>query len=217
MSAEEPTIENYHLVCAVSSTVKGESAYPEDGLCDYLFYDSMSGKQRSGLSFGLDRSLEAYTNITKTLNYTEAGVSFSIYDDSLFEDYNSDHFFWGLGFLWEKNVQNIGMLNVHGPRADENRLIEVVEVLEAAYLATSNYFYDRHVKTVVGLAIHYNYNLSAITLALDRFNLSLLIFLTHVSFPEYTRPDCRILPASMLNFPDNTSRDDFKYGMSIVR
>ncbi|XP_077527786.1 uncharacterized protein LOC144139248 [Haemaphysalis longicornis] len=216
-----PPIHADKLVCTVGKTVTNESKYPEDRLCDYIFFESLSREQRIDLTaYIIDRHVKSF--LKHQFKVTQKGMSFSVEDDSLFVDYRAPGFTQSLDVLWQSGVYHSGMLNIYGPKARTD-LPQIMNILQVMYSATVDSVpdYDRHtrsyrrVHTVVGLAADFKFEYGVIAEALRHFVPSLIILHTHVSFADQDRPDCRILPASMLGFPVDIPRDDFGYGTSV--
>ncbi|XP_077528109.1 uncharacterized protein LOC144139698 [Haemaphysalis longicornis] len=130
MRAGSPPIPADSLVCTVGKTVTDGSKYPQDGLCDYIFFESISRKQRVNLTaFIFDRHLTSYFKHVERLRNTKPGMSFSVEDDSLFFDYLTPTFTESLGVLWQRGLYHFGMLNIYGPKARTD-LLQIMKFIQ---------------------------------------------------------------------------------------
>ncbi|KAH7958174.1 hypothetical protein HPB51_027842 [Rhipicephalus microplus] len=73
-----PTKQVHPLVCTVSTKFHRTDSLPHDGLCDYLFYDSLYKGGNNSLARTLSFDVEAFVAHARRHTFTEFGMSFAI-------------------------------------------------------------------------------------------------------------------------------------------
>ncbi|KAL1483092.1 hypothetical protein MTO96_002162 [Rhipicephalus appendiculatus] len=73
-----PAKQVYPLVCTVSTNFHRSDSLPRDGLCGYLFYDSLYKSGSSSLAGPLSTDVEAFAARARRHNFTEFGMSLSL-------------------------------------------------------------------------------------------------------------------------------------------
>ncbi|KAH7958173.1 hypothetical protein HPB51_027841 [Rhipicephalus microplus] len=77
-SAVTPTKLLYPLVCTVSTNYSEGGALPRDGLCGYIFYESLYKDGDNSLTGSLSPDVLAFADLASHNNFTEFGMSFAI-------------------------------------------------------------------------------------------------------------------------------------------
>ncbi|KAH6924045.1 hypothetical protein HPB50_010838 [Hyalomma asiaticum] len=192
---------------------------PPDGMCDYLFYDSLYAAKNSELTVefrklrpGLQHFIQQASNYSKTM----FGVSFSPYT-TLVNGPDNTTFFKGIDNLWGYGVSHFGFLGVFG-------FIEQPEVVKEA-LTTLKAIHD-HLRTkmsssrpsyyVYGKAYDYVVNDTELNLMKTIFTPSMFISIAHIFYPSHDVLVCRIMPLAMGSLPPNLKRGtDYSFGHTV--
>lgn len=214
---DAPAMPGGRLLCTVNNKTEKLTGLPDDGVCDFLFYDSLSKDDTLGLQQILTEKLQPIIDYAKDAQVTEVGLSLSGEDETLHTSLTSQFIQDNFRALWREKVYHFGMLNLHGSYANSDNIKRCLASLMVIYKATRKYFRNRRtIYTVLGMAPEFPLH-SHITDALRQTPPSLVIFLTHVSFEDRHHDNCRMLPASVLKFPDNLPRSSLGYGVSILQ
>ncbi|KAL3219004.1 hypothetical protein MRX96_031201, partial [Rhipicephalus microplus] len=115
VTVAEP-MPSYSYICTVSKPVRKNQGYlPYDGMCDFLFYDSLYKNSRSNLLEGINE-MESDPQVivlhARRYKRTKSGLSFSP-ENGLFEDYKEHGFMKTIDDIWSQSVSNFGFLDLY--------------------------------------------------------------------------------------------------------
>ncbi|KAL1481202.1 hypothetical protein MTO96_002429 [Rhipicephalus appendiculatus] len=211
---------SYPYICTVSEPVRKNQGYlPTDGMCDFLFYDSLYKNFRSSLLNGIN-SMESNPQyvVYQAARYskTKFGLSFSP-ENGLFTDYKEPGFLNTIDEIWGKRVSNYGFLNLYRQFTHPGIVAEALAVLKALYeFLEPNFSTRRPSYYVVGMTPDSTANDEIIHLLKTVFTPSLFIAVSHLSYPVRSFSDCLIFPAAMETLPPNLTRGkDYTYGHTV--
>ncbi|KAL1445411.1 hypothetical protein MTO96_029196 [Rhipicephalus appendiculatus] len=219
--AVAPSLPAYPYVCTVSEPVRKSVAYlPPDGMCDYMFYDSLYKNGSHNFLSGIDSlELGAQFVIYKAVMYrmTQFGLSFAP-DPVLFNtDSKNPTFFTVIDQIWGKTVSHFGFLNLYRQYTDQGTVTQALTFLKALQLylkpktsaARPSYY-------VLGLSLDGTNNSLLFNLMKTVFTPSMFIAISHLSYSVSTFKDCRIFPVAFDEHPPGLVRGrDYSYGHTV--
>ncbi|XP_077523134.1 uncharacterized protein LOC144133968 [Amblyomma americanum] len=143
------------MLCTVSSKFTAHSVVPEDGLCDFLFFESLYDDQknvvREPYKAGFDYFLKQKTEMAKTT----LGVSFSPINDTVFIEAESADFLGAVGQMWQRGVSHFGALNLQGAYTSLGIQQKFLKLLQKIYhLVTHKGSAERPCYTVIASFCH---------------------------------------------------------------
>ncbi|KAL1475576.1 hypothetical protein MTO96_019506 [Rhipicephalus appendiculatus] len=213
-------LPSYPYICTVSEPVRGGKGYlPPDGMCDYLFFDSLYKNLNSSLLNGINfMEFDPQYVIHEAARYssTQFGLSFSP-ENGLFKDYTQKGFLKTIDEIWNKNVSNFGFLNIYRHFTQPGIFAHALTVLKVLYKHLEPSFVTgRRSYYVIGMTPDSTANHQIIDLMKILFTPSLFIAVSHLSYPVRSFSDCLIFPVAMEALPPNLTRGrDYTYGHSV--
>ncbi|KAL1480821.1 hypothetical protein MTO96_015803 [Rhipicephalus appendiculatus] len=146
----------YPYICTVSAPVRSSKGYlPTDGMCDYLFYDSLYKNIRSSFLNGIkmmDFGPQYVVYQAARYSKTKFGLSFSP-ENGLFTDYKEHGFLNTIDEIWGQRVSNFGFLDLYRQLTHPGIVAQALEVLKALYkFLEPNFSARRHSYYVIGMA-----------------------------------------------------------------
>ncbi|KAL1481198.1 hypothetical protein MTO96_002425 [Rhipicephalus appendiculatus] len=202
------------------------STCPPDGLCDYIFYDSLYKNGKNPLSRGLG-SLELTGQYFLGLQarFTKSKFGFSISPEwselgPPYQDDSKDPQFWiDLDQIYVKyKIIHFGCLDLYKQYAERAKVTEALNILKALYLhlkpkttsASPSYY-------VLGLSLdNPAASTQIVNLIKTVFAPSMFIAISHLSYPVRKFSDCHIFPVAMETLPPNLVRGkDYTYGHTV--
>ncbi|KAH6924922.1 hypothetical protein HPB50_026427 [Hyalomma asiaticum] len=121
------------LLCTLSNRVRAEdSAYPPDGTCDLLFYDSFFMDGKNDLTKGNDSLDPGARHFVKraSLSWNTAfGISFAPPTAALQKHYRSSEFYSEISNLWTKRIRHFGFVNLYRQFSEQDALAEALITL----------------------------------------------------------------------------------------
>ncbi|KAL3210452.1 hypothetical protein MRX96_008697 [Rhipicephalus microplus] len=189
------------VVCTVSNQVHpGKSAYPADGVCDLLFFDSFYKDNKNVLANGYNSLLSNavyFLMHASTARKTQWGISLAFTNTTSKADFLTEKFYSAVINISSFNVIHYGFLNLYREFSTPTVVTDALLVLKALYFRVKNNrsFY------VLGLSIDFAENDTTVDLMRTIFVPSMFIAIGHVSYSDASFPDCTILPPSIRWFP----------------
>lgn len=133
MTTEEPVrpLNPTPLLCVLGDDLKESTLFPPDGLCDYVFFDSMQKEGCSKLGNQYDEGFHKFIDVASEYTSSEFGVGFDFMSWSqmskLVEEPNIAT---ELTFLCEKRICHFGFLNTHLYNFNSQDLKGMVDVIK---------------------------------------------------------------------------------------
>ncbi|KAH8030550.1 hypothetical protein HPB51_008670 [Rhipicephalus microplus] len=142
-------------ICTVTAPVRGNKGYlPPDGVCDYLFFDSLYKSFRSSLLDGLDMldvGAQYLVYQTERYKFTHFGLSFSPEHD-IFTDYEEQGFLNTIKEIWDKEVHHFGFLDLYRHLTHPSIVAQALTILKALYkFLAPNFSFKRSSYYVIGM------------------------------------------------------------------
>ncbi|KAL3216439.1 hypothetical protein MRX96_033083 [Rhipicephalus microplus] len=124
-------------ICTVTAPVRGNKGYlPPDGMCDYLFFDSLYKSFRSSLLDGLDMldvGAQYLVYQTERYKFTHFGLSFSP-EHGIFTDYEEQGFLNTIKEIWDKEVHHFGFLDLYRHLTHPSIVAQALTILKVIVL-----------------------------------------------------------------------------------
>ncbi|KAH7948724.1 hypothetical protein HPB49_001327 [Dermacentor silvarum] len=202
--AARPAKLVYPLVCTVSSTYSGNVNLPRDGLCGYIFFESLYKGGANSLVARLSPDVDSFANRARHNTDTEFGMSFAIDNANLLTEYTTPAFERGLDGLVQKQVIHYGIMDMHLQMTSNATVAMALTILKRVndHLATTAGTRTRQSLMAIAMALD---NTASRTYIVDLiksiFRPHLFISMAHISYRDADRPDCTILPASVHHYP----------------
>ncbi|KAL1487341.1 hypothetical protein MTO96_031017, partial [Rhipicephalus appendiculatus] len=207
------------VVCTVSNQVRPEkSAYPVDGVCDLLFFDSFYKDNKNVLANSIGKfeaNARSFLYHASLARATESGISLAFTNTTSKADFLTEKFYEGaIGVLYF-NVTHYGFLNLYGEFSTPTAVRDALLVLKALYFRLK-YVNNNRSFYVLGLSIDFAEEYTTVDVMRTVFVPSMFIAIGHISYSDASFPDCRILPPSIRRFPINlSSRFNRSYGHTL--
>ncbi|XP_049274286.1 uncharacterized protein LOC119403443 [Rhipicephalus sanguineus] len=207
-------------ICTVSEPVRSNLGYlPTDGLCDYLFFDSLYKTFKSRFIHGvkmMEASAQYFVSQATRYSKTKFGLSFSPEYD-LFTDYKERAFFNTLDEVWSQRVSHFGFLDLYREFTRPDTVLQALEVLKELYKHLEpNFSAKRPSYYVVAMAPDSKANDQIINFIQKVFTPSMFIAVAHISYPLRLFSDCLIFPVAMETLPEFVREIHDYYGHSVV-
>ncbi|XP_065303137.1 uncharacterized protein [Dermacentor albipictus] len=204
---KEPEPEN--IICTVASD--GPMEMPEDGLCDFMFYESL-GKPFDKPGESSMGKFTTFQSLAAKGNKTQFGISILTLDIGVFlRLLNEDSAkAWAQENLWNHNIHHWGVLNIHHPLFDlAEYFVNATLVLKSAHQISLLSPPKKVVSyTFLGL---YSRDTSACDEAARIMKIvhlpTVLVILGHISFKEQEiaalipKFQCYITPPTIFKIP----------------
>ncbi|XP_054923944.1 uncharacterized protein [Dermacentor andersoni] len=193
----------YPLLCTYGTETNGSTLFPDDGLCDLIFYDSAYKHDRNlpTLPASLSESMNAVLSASLGYRTTEIGIAFA-YDHmaTLLKDMKADRF---LEAFWDRHAYHFGIVDMPAFGVEYKDIIQVFVVLkvrELSALAQKNPNANEPPYIVLGAvplkhADDYASQMRAV------YSPTLFISQGHFAFGDSKVPDCRVYPPTILTKP----------------
>ncbi|KAH8039238.1 hypothetical protein HPB51_005484 [Rhipicephalus microplus] len=199
----DSSIKPLSLLCTFGYTTSYQTKYPPDGVCDYIFYDSMYKHERNTLlgTWGEDVLSMLYKASKTDRTKTQFGVGFAFeHRLRLLQDLANTSF----RNFWDHSVFHFGILDcpAHGTtQADMNEVFQALKALDNRVQKTRASGNDSYI--VLGAVSHTSaWN----TYFRDRFSgffkPDLFISLGHQVRGDPQRSSCVATPPTILDKPE---------------
>ncbi|KAH7950043.1 hypothetical protein HPB49_018994 [Dermacentor silvarum] len=133
------TLDAYPLLCTYGTDTNRSTLFPDDGLCDLIFYDSAykHGRSIPTLPASLGESMNAVLSASLSYKTTEIGIAFAFdHVATLRSDMKADKF---LEPFWDRHVYHFGIIDMPAFGVRYTNVTEVFIVLkELSALAQKN-------------------------------------------------------------------------------
>nr|XP_050031705.2 uncharacterized protein LOC126527904 [Dermacentor andersoni] len=201
------------LICTVGDGLKLSMIFPDDGLCDYTFFDSLE-KQRGATLAGpytdvLKRFLDASSKSVKT----QYGAGFDYVNSRRVKDLLSmQDTIPHLDSLWNRGVSHYGVVNTQVYSFSSEKLDELLSILEAlSQIMDEKSRVVRPSYTILATPVMPGPWTEMIT---DRFKRiyapDIVVSLSHYSYEDRDLADCVMVPPTFLKPPP---AHDYIYSM----
>ncbi|KAL1437679.1 hypothetical protein MTO96_048707 [Rhipicephalus appendiculatus] len=196
-----------------------KSAFPPDGICDLLYFDSFYKDNKNVLADGF-RKLEAnarfFLSKAQGARRTKYGASFAFTNNASAAAMMTRQFDQGIVVAARYNVGHYGFLNLYRafstPTAVTNALL-VLKRIDSYLKRLQARWSPLH---VLGLSIDFVEDYKTVDLMRTVFVPSMFIAIGHISYSDASFPYCTILPPNILVYPNSRNRRTNKtYGHTL--
>ncbi|KAH6943232.1 hypothetical protein HPB50_017958 [Hyalomma asiaticum] len=232
LSRSSPPTDPYPLLCTVSNRFNDESKVPPDGLCDMLFYDSLYRDDRNPAGGPYDEGAERFLALPKRMNTTRIGVSFDVEDRRFLNLRESwprvfvPGFRKGIDDLLRRGVSDFGILNIY-KKYDLHRVLipTYLSVLQRIYARVRTKKWKQNSTTYMVVGFRFNDSartypkIHQIIELIEKwrwFKPSLYVAVSHISFDDWKKKPCHIVPPTVFTFPENVTRRNILYALALM-
>ncbi|KAH6942510.1 hypothetical protein HPB50_006935 [Hyalomma asiaticum] len=194
----------YPLVCTVSSMYNRSVNLPRDGLCGYIFFESLYKGGANSLATRLSHDVDAFADRARHNTFTEFGMSFAIDNAKLVTEYTTPAFERGLDTLAQKQVIHYGFLDMHLQMTTNDTVAQALTILKRVNDHLAKTSGTRTRQSLMAIAMSLDDTASrpyVVNLMKTIFKPHLFIAMAHIPYRDADRPDCTILPSSVHHYP----------------
>ncbi|XP_075724245.1 uncharacterized protein LOC142766937 isoform X2 [Rhipicephalus microplus] len=211
-----PRILDGALYCTASVGMVA-MVLPPDGVCDYMFFDSLYTENNPTL---IDQApsgqLAEYLTAASSSQKTEHGVGINV----RFVDAASNHLKNSvpqsksfLGTLLSRKVVGFGVLSINKLQFSSDVYKGAVSLLLAVKSFVSKELGRNDIFTVIGIYITAQETQNALIITLQSIGApDVFIGLGHIAFANNNRSDCQMIPFSMFDNDTKANEMRAKYG-----
>ncbi|KAL1427320.1 hypothetical protein MTO96_017608 [Rhipicephalus appendiculatus] len=199
----------YPLLCTYGMQTNGSTLFPEDGLCDLIFFDSAYKDNQNVLSLpsSFGDNMKAFLAAATSYRVTDFGVAFAYeYRIALRADLTATNPV-PLEVFWKKGIGDFGIIDMPAFDVEENDIHDTFATLkELNAVAKQKPDAARPPYIVLGGALRLPPHVYASEMR-DMFSPTLLINHGHYAFADSDVPFCAVVPPTMRlhvqNYPYN--------------
>ncbi|XP_037526273.1 uncharacterized protein LOC119403406 [Rhipicephalus sanguineus] len=124
-----PAKLTFPLVCTVSTSYRQSTALPSDGVCDYLFYDSLYKGNANAFTEPLGPDVNDFVQRAGQHRTTEFGLSFASDNSRFVRDYDTPAFEAKVADVANRGVSHLGILNMLNDTTDNATFEQALRIL----------------------------------------------------------------------------------------
>ncbi|KAL1486709.1 hypothetical protein MTO96_008782 [Rhipicephalus appendiculatus] len=227
--APSEVIDDEPLVCTMGIRTNSTQMFPPDGLCEYLFYDSLylQGRNTFAAPNQFDINLRTFVDIAPSYSTTSFGIGFS-YNSALhlqlYLQQQATKKFNVMQHFWDHSIYHIGVLDSATVDPKEADVISALNCLKILRDDFSQEIISQGIKVFTFFAASIPDATWASFYTRNFTNLlmpDLYIALGHYSRGDNSLPTCLVVPPTLLHRP-RAAEDSYQYDLtsaaeSIVR
>ncbi|KAL1466574.1 hypothetical protein MTO96_042635 [Rhipicephalus appendiculatus] len=208
------------MVCTVSNLMRADrSAFPPDGICDLLYFDSFYKDNKNVLADGF-RKLEAnarfFLRQAQAARRTKYGASLAFTNNASAADMMTRQFDQGILEAVRYNAGHFGFLNLYRAFSTPTAVTNALLVLKRIDSYLKRFQARLSPLLVLGLSIDFVEDYKTVDLMRTVFVPSMFIAIGHISYSDASFPHCTILPPNILVYPNSSSsRTNKTYGHTL--
>ncbi|XP_070380398.1 uncharacterized protein [Dermacentor albipictus] len=195
------------LLCTIGSTLNSSDMIPEDGLCDYMFYDSVY--KRGPAQFepnNVEAALSIFLGERPNMNDTKFGIGFAYKyrrELKLQLSANGGAPPLMLKYFWDRNICDFGILDTPTNGLDETSLEEMLESLKMLHEFSISQRSQGKSCLIVFAGPAADTRLENIYFEKFSkiFTPDLVVILSHYGQGDNTLQDCHVMPPTVLTRP----------------
>ncbi|XP_077508638.1 uncharacterized protein LOC144120034 [Amblyomma americanum] len=194
------------VFCGVGESFSVISLPPIEGSCDCIFYDSLYRHGKNNLTGDFEEPLKDYIghaySVSARNRGPKYGLSFSLENDYLFQDFANTKFSYSIENLYKQSMGFFGALNLYGPAVSPSALKRTLYVLESI---GDLMWWAVPFQPLLGIGVSVDNSADhahILKLLKSSFVPHFIISISHLSYADYDRPDCTIMPLTVLKFPE---------------
>ncbi|XP_065301972.2 uncharacterized protein [Dermacentor albipictus] len=201
------------LICTVGDGLKPSMIFPEDGLCDYTFFDSLEKQRGATLAGPYTDALKRFLDASSKSVRTQYGAGFDYVNSRRVKDLLSmrdtiSH----LDSLWNRGVSHYGVVNTQVYSFGSEKLDELLAILEAlSQIMDEKSRVVRPSYTILATPVMPGPWTEVVT---DRFKRmyapDIVVSLSHYFYEDRDLADCVMVPPTFLKSPPSR---DYIYSM----
>ncbi|XP_049513972.1 uncharacterized protein LOC119431736 [Dermacentor silvarum] len=189
------------LVCTVGTKLNRSMALPEDGLCDFTFFDSLQKNGLNELSGPFEENFRHFVESAARHTNTEYGAGFDYHAFEEMDEILSDPAAKGhLNSLWDQGIFHFGYLNTPYSDFSHDKFTQLMEILKTvSSLMRDKSTPERLSFTILVAAMHSDLWIKHATHVFrDTFQPDAVVLVGHLSSRRSEAETCEILPPTTL-------------------
>ncbi|XP_049513980.1 uncharacterized protein LOC119431742 [Dermacentor silvarum] len=192
------------LICTVSDGLKLSMIFPEDGLCDYIFFDSLEKRRGATLAGPYTDPLKRFLDASSKSVKTQYGVGFDYANSRRVKDLlTMQDTISHLDSLWNWGVSHYGVVNTQVYSFGSDKLDELLSILEAlSQIMDEKSRVVRPSYTILATPVMPGPWTEVI---IDRFKRmyvpDIVVSLSHYFYEDRDLADCVMVPPTFLKSP----------------
>ncbi|KAL1439459.1 hypothetical protein MTO96_010204 [Rhipicephalus appendiculatus] len=149
-----PAKLTFPLVCTVSVAYRQSTGLPSDGVCDYLFYDSLYKGSANAFTDPLGPDVNDFVQRAGQHRSTEFGLSFASDNSRFVSDYATPAFAAKVADVANRGVSHLGILNMLNDTTDNATFEQALRILlKFEQYAASTATAARYPITALGVSV----------------------------------------------------------------
>ncbi|KAK8772263.1 hypothetical protein V5799_024493 [Amblyomma americanum] len=120
----------FPLVCAVSNQYTQSVVLPDDGVCDFIFYDSLYKGNSNIFTEPLSPDVSFFVQDGKNYTHTELGFSFDIRNSQFVSEYTSTAFRDKVRAVSSQGVLHFGILDMDFSVVNSGTVTQALQILK---------------------------------------------------------------------------------------
>ncbi|XP_065297027.1 uncharacterized protein [Dermacentor albipictus] len=209
---ERQRMSGESLICTLSVVGQTKFGVPRDGLCNFLFFDSIYHTKAHALSRPISLPLERFLNFAAVSKDMDYGCSVDIGNVQAFSDELDKP--WGkkrIKEMGDKKVIDYGFLTLDQSQSSPQKIRAALSALKAVTQKVKEVTGKTGV-TVLGLYSKHVDTCQRISDIIGQeFKPSAIVILGHISYYDWTFPGCHILPPNLYGVEPQVLKS-FGYG-----
>ncbi|XP_049523972.1 uncharacterized protein LOC119454296 [Dermacentor silvarum] len=207
-AAPAEMLDDQPLVCTMGTRLNSTQMFPTDGLCEYIFFDSLYKDGRNSLAAPnlFDTGLQIFINAARMYHITAFGIGISYdaaYHLELFLNQGSDGY-KPLQHFWDHSIYHIGVLDTATVNPREVDVIPALGCLKILRNRYSKDIMDQGIKVFTFFAANVPNSAWAkfyISNFRKWFQPDVFIGLGHYPRGDNSLPNCLVVPPTLLQKP----------------
>ncbi|XP_077489261.1 uncharacterized protein LOC144100098 [Amblyomma americanum] len=212
------------MVCTIGSKLSSGAMLPDDGLCDYIFYDSIYKNRRNLLldpnNFGND--LRIFLDSYNTYRTTAFGIAFAFKSTRHLKHNLRVGSRSPLAYFWDREIFHFGILDTPTSNLKGTEVDAAMDCLRDIDSQAETQRNAGHPSFIFFAVVLLNYTLE------DRYDRNfknlyqpdVVITQGHYYYGDNTFAECRVLPPTVVTRPqdaNNTYRHDLTAAVDSIR
>ncbi|XP_065292069.1 uncharacterized protein [Dermacentor albipictus] len=189
------------LVCTVGIKLNRSVALPEDGLCDFTFFDSLQRNGLNELGGPFEENFRHFAESAARHTNTEYGAGFDYHAFEEMDEILSDPAAKGhLNSLWDQRIFHFGYINTPYSDFSHDKFTQLMEILKTvSSLMRDKSTAERPSFTLLVAAMHSDLWIKHATHVFrDTFQPDAVVLVGHLSSRRSDAESCEILPPTTL-------------------
>ncbi|XP_077489263.1 uncharacterized protein LOC144100099 [Amblyomma americanum] len=197
------------MVCTVGTNLRTPLMIPEDGLCDYLFYDSIFKDNRNVLvnPKGFENDMKIFAGNYRKFKQTAFGIGFAFKKAHILKENLRAAGPLRLEYFWSRGIYHFGILDTPTLRLSQSEVEVAFECLKALDSLAQVQRRAGHPSFIFFAMVVLNITWEAYYWGKFQgyYQPDLVIAQGHYYYGDNTFAECRVMPPTALSRPPEAS------------